>query len=93
MSKYRYHTCRCLSVPCTVSVLSHSVESCGICLTRPGIVFHNLLKKKHVFIQNLKINQGFKQFFRFHHLARIILKTNIFSKFTQKGIKSLSQIF
>jgi len=32
------------SVLCPVSVLSHSVESCGTCLTRPGIVFHNELK-------------------------------------------------
>ena len=39
MSKYRYHTCR-LSVQCPISVLSHSVESCGICLMQPGIVFH-----------------------------------------------------
>ena len=40
-----------ISVLCPVSVLSHSVESCGTSLTRPGIVFHRLinlwnLKKK-----------------------------------------------
>ena len=29
-----------LSVLCPVSVLSHSVESCGTCLTRTGVVFH-----------------------------------------------------
>ena len=31
-----------ISVLCPVSVLSHSVESCGTSLTRPGIVFHKL---------------------------------------------------
>ena len=36
---------RCLSVLCPVSVLSHSVESCGTYLTRPGIVFHNAIIK------------------------------------------------
>ena len=42
MSLYQYHTCYCPSVQCPVSVLSHSVESCGTCLRRPGIVFHNM---------------------------------------------------
>ena len=31
-----------LSVLCPVSVLSHSLESCGTCLTRTGVVFHNI---------------------------------------------------
>ena len=43
LSQYRYHTCRCFPVQCPVSVLSHSVESCGTSLTRPGIVFHNII--------------------------------------------------
>ena len=33
---------RCLSGLCPVSILSHSVESCGTCLTRTGVVFHNI---------------------------------------------------
>jgi len=40
MSLYQYHMCP--SVQCPLSILSHSVESCGTCLRRPGIVFHNI---------------------------------------------------
>ena len=32
-----------ISILFPLSVLSHSVESCGTCLTRPGIVFHRAL--------------------------------------------------
>ena len=39
------HVLDCPSVQCPVSVLSHSVESCGTCLRRPCIVFHSPLFK------------------------------------------------
>ena len=39
------------SAQCPVSVLSHSVGSCGTCLRRPGIVFHTILFK---YTKNLK---------------------------------------
>ncbi len=65
LSKYRYHTCKCLSVLCPVSVLSNSVESCGICLTRPSIVFDISIVCLSVYFvckrdnrQNVTITQG-----------------------------------